>query len=150
MTADDMGGRLWDATSGRLIFNLGDADRRAQALFSPDGATVVTIGSHGFVKVWDVTTGVLLRTLTQSPSATTSYRAGAISPDGKLVAAIDNDGSAYAWDTQTGAALAQLSNEPGKVPTLAFSHDGRWLATRAEMRSASSIPQRGDRRTRWQ
>ncbi len=51
-------------------------------------------------------------------------------PDGKLVAAIDVKGEvAHVWDTATGAVLAELRNDAMGFFSIAFSADGRWLAT---------------------
>jgi WD40 repeat protein len=50
--------------------------------------------------------------------------------DGKLVAAIDLKGEvAHVWEAATGALLAELCNDALEFPGLAFSADGRWLAT---------------------
>jgi WD40 repeat protein len=51
-------------------------------------------------------------------------------PDGKVVAAIDATGAVvHVWDTSTGALLAELRNDALDMYSLAFSADGRWLAT---------------------
>jgi WD40 repeat protein len=50
--------------------------------------------------------------------------------DGKLVAAIDTKGEvAHVWDAGTGAPVAEIRNDASEFPALAFSADGRWLAT---------------------
>jgi len=36
---------------------------------------------------------------------------------------------AHVWDADTGAQLAELRNDASEFPAIAFSADGRWLAT---------------------
>jgi hypothetical protein len=54
----------------------------------------------------------------------------ALSSDGKLVAAIGAKGDvAHVWDAITGALVAEIRNDGPDSSGLAFSPDGRWLAT---------------------
>jgi WD40 repeat protein len=98
------------------------------AAYSPDGARIATAGGDGTVKIWDAATGALVRELRDE--AKTRYAAVATSPDGRLVAAIDTRGDvANLWDAATGERLAEIRNDASEFPALAFSADGRWLAT---------------------
>jgi WD40 repeat protein len=100
-----------------------------QALYSPDGARLVT-ASETAVKVWNTATGALIHEMTAKSDGRTPsdfYRA-AISPDGRLIAAADAAGSVvHVWDAD-GALVAQLRLRADAFPRLAFSHDGVWLA----------------------
>ncbi len=87
----------------------------------------VTARGDGAVKIWNAANGVMVREL-QSGDRTARYRAVAMS--GQLVAAVDLDGTVtHIWDSGTGGLLAQLRNESSTSSSIAFSADGRWLAT---------------------
>jgi WD40 repeat protein/tRNA A-37 threonylcarbamoyl transferase component Bud32 len=104
--------------------------------FSPDGKLLLTCNHNLPTAVlWDVALGKALRTL-QHPGG--GIRAVAFHPGGKLVAA----GGARAspsggvrgfvqlWDVATGKPVGQpLFHEGGNVDALAFSPDGKRLAT---------------------
>ncbi|HEX3482910.1 MAG TPA: protein kinase [Kofleriaceae bacterium] len=133
VTTDSRGARVWDAQTHQLRFALPHGDTAYQAVYSADGTTLVTAGGDGVVKMWSAATGALLRALRPPRQATGSpprYFAVGVSPDGLVVAAIDSQGKvAHAWDAHTGALLAEIPNDGSWNPALAFSADGRWLAT---------------------
>ncbi|MFN0054476.1 MAG: M56 family metallopeptidase [Planctomycetales bacterium] len=89
--------------------------------FSPDGRLLATGDILG-VKLWDLTTSQLVRTI-QSP-----FRYGRsvllFSPDGAELLRADADKVVRLWEVSTGNELLSL-----KTPSncAAFSPDGRWL-----------------------
>jgi WD40 repeat protein len=100
-----------------------------QAVYSADGERLVTAGGDGTIKIWDATSGALMRELRRD-GAKLHYYLAALSPDGKLVAAIDAKGDvAHVWDAITGAPITEIRNDGLESSSLAFSSDGRWLAT---------------------
>jgi WD40 repeat protein len=129
VTTDDRGAQVWDAQTYQLLFKLPHGDSVYQAVYSVDGARLVTAGGDGAVRIWDAASGALVRELRRG-SAKPRYYAVALSPGSKLVAAIDTKGEfADVWDATTGALIGQIRNEAMEFPVLAFSADGRWLAT---------------------
>ena len=88
------------------------------------------------VRVWELSTGTLIRTL-RPPIG--NNREGiifavAISPDGKTVACggvtgtnFDGKTSIYLFDRETGAILRRVSRLPEVIASLAYSSDGRFL-----------------------
>jgi WD40 repeat protein len=102
------------------------------ARYSADGARLVTASGDGAVRIWDASTGALVRTLNQprAHGKPVRYFALALSPDGRLAAAIDTAGTvAHVWEAVAGAPLAELRNDAADFPSIAFSADARWLAT---------------------
>jgi WD40 repeat protein/serine/threonine protein kinase len=133
VTTDDKSARVWDAQTYQSLYTLPHTDTVFQASFSSDSTKLVTASNDGFVTVWDVAAGTLVRSLTHKrlDGRDPNYFMAAMSPDGKVVAAIDVFGTlAHVWDASTGDLLAELSNADGAdSPSLAFSRDGNWLAT---------------------
>jgi WD40 repeat protein/uncharacterized membrane-anchored protein YhcB (DUF1043 family) len=129
VTTDDRAAQVWDAQTYRRMFTLFHGDTVYQALYSTDGARLVTAGIDGTIKIWDATSGALVRELRRD-GAKLRYYLVALSPDGKLVAAIDVKGEiAHVWNAITGAPIAEIRNDGLESSCLAFSSDGRWLAT---------------------
>jgi len=129
VTTDDTCAQIWDARTSRLLFTLPHGDTVYQAAYSVDGTRLITTSGDGVVRIWDVTNGALVREL-KHDGKPRRYLWVATSPDGTLVAAIDTMGEVtHVWDAGTGAPLAELRNNASGFASLAFSSDGRWLAT---------------------
>jgi serine/threonine-protein kinase len=132
VTTDEQNAQIWDAQTNQLRGTLAHGDTVYQAVFSSDGAHLVTACGDGVVRIWDATSGRLIRQLLRDGSKP-RYFVVAISPDDRLVAAIGLGGTAtYVWNAATGAVLAELHQDSSDGPSLAFSADGRWLATAGE------------------
>jgi WD40 repeat protein/serine/threonine protein kinase len=129
VTTDDAGARIWDAQAHRLRFTLPHGDTVYHAVYSADGTRLITACGDSTVKIWDTASGARLSELSHGGRAL-RYYAVALSPDGKLVAAIDMAGEvADAWDAASGELLTEQRNDASRFPSIAFSSDGRWLAT---------------------
>jgi WD40 repeat protein/serine/threonine protein kinase len=128
-------GQFWDVSSGKLLGKLADKDTgdTQAATFLPDGQTLLT-ASEGGVRVWEVHTGQLLKTLLQD-----SYTALAVAPDGKTFVAarggILERATVQRYETATGMPLKETGTAlplGGSFPptnswvvAIAFSPDGR-------------------------
>lgn len=104
--------------------------------FSPDGKTIATGDADQSIKVWDVGSGDLLRTLVGH--ATEEYwRMGigalAFSPDGGVLAAGYDDGAVELWNANSWVRLRTLTESVRggyeMVRSVGFSPDGRYLAS---------------------
>ncbi len=73
--------------------------------WNPSGELIATGNHEGFPRIWDSTTGALIRTL---EGHTRGMQAVAYSPDGTHLATASYDGTTRIWDTATGIALALL------------------------------------------
>ena len=131
VTTDDKSAQIWDAQTSRLLFTLPHGGSVYSAVYGADGSRFVTASADGTVKIWDAATAALLHELTyKHESKKRDYYAVAISSDEHFVAAIDSTGEVvHVWDARTGAPLAEFRNHALEYPSLAFSRDGRWLAT---------------------
>jgi WD40 repeat protein len=123
---------------GRLIGHSGTVNSLA---FSPDGKTLVTgsgnsLGHDDKIKLWDVATGLELATLKGPTGGALSL---AYSPDGKTLASGSGDYNQHGntneqpevklWDMATRQEIASLKGHTYGVYSLAFSPDGKILAS---------------------
>ena len=121
---------LWDAATGvaqRTLKN--DQPWIMLVAFSPDGKIVASASrskyqSHGIIRLWDVATGVASQTMFHS-SHTGSI---AFSPDSTIVV-LGGVSKIWLWKTATGAGPRILEGQEGTVSALAFSPDGKTVAS---------------------
>ena len=129
--------------------DLGRRDRRAtghpsrrhrqdtlpQVDFSPDGTTLLATDGYtdgkgrGTIWLWDVRTGHLVRRWSTSGAICGI----AFSPDGGLVAgglcSPPGRGETFVWDARTGERILTLQGHTDLILDLAWSPDGRRIAT---------------------
>jgi WD40 repeat protein len=72
---------------------------------SPGGQIIASGSSDGTIKLWDVSTGKLIRTLNGDSSAVTSLT---ISPDSKTLASNNSNQTIQLWHLETGQQLRSL------------------------------------------
>ncbi|WP_051467209.1 WD40 repeat domain-containing serine/threonine protein kinase [Actinomadura oligospora] len=117
--------RVWDVTTRRLLFSTPDAGDFVEPAFSPDGRTLAYGGRSG-IRLWDVAR----RQPTGSIGTHGSIKSLAFSPDGNAIATTSAKNRASIWDLPAGRLHRDL---PGGVAgKVAYSSDGRYLATSAE------------------
>jgi WD40 repeat protein len=100
--------------------------------FRPDGKSLVTAGTDGMVRVWDVPGK---KEIKHFHVRVGEVNAMALSPDGKMVAVAGGTvwhpkkpGGVRIWDLNTGLQLAERGPLDCGVSCLCFSHDGVGLA----------------------
>ena len=111
--------------------------------YAPDGRTVVSGATDMVVRLWDVRSGTQKAALKGHSGAIYSV---AFSPDGLTVASGSHDKTVRLWNVETGQQLgvfvghsddirigpkAILAEDPGNVSSVAFSPDGRMIASGA-------------------
>ncbi|MDZ8264568.1 eIF2A-related protein, partial [Nostoc sp. ChiQUE01b] len=77
-------------------------------------------------KLWDVSTGKAIKTLTGHSSRVNSV---VFSPDGKTLASGSADNTIKLWDVSTGKAMKTLTGHSSRVISVVFSPDGKTLAS---------------------
>lgn len=123
---------IHDAQSGERRWTINTHGRAANSLaFSPDGKTLAVTGGPGrTVELWDTGTQALWRTLRDSGSVPKRLD---FAPDGRTLAVAGDDGSVTVWDAKDGRQLTQFGAHDEAIIALAYSPDGRVLATGASL-----------------
>jgi WD40 repeat protein/serine/threonine protein kinase len=94
--------------------------------FSSDGRHLASASHDRTVRVWDVTTGDVVRTLTRHTDVVYGV---AYSPDGTRLATASWDRTVRVWDAADGRELLTFRGHEEPVNRVAFSPDGRRLAS---------------------
>jgi WD40 repeat protein/class 3 adenylate cyclase len=118
--------RVWNAQTGEQVHQfVSDRANFHDAIYSPDGRTILTAGENG-VRLWDAETGEGIR---QFGDILYVYRA-TFSPDGKyiLTSASSEDGKVRLWEASTGELLREYPTAPGgDMGSVDFSPDGKYI-----------------------
>lgn len=134
---DDGAVGLWRVEEGSLRW-LAPGHRRwvTDVAFVKGGKTLVTGSGDGTVSTWDVASGKRRAALQSRHPILTL----AITPDGRTVATGGGGNTVRLWDTTTGRLKRVVKGDAGpeardhpplisQVLDVAYSPDGRWLAT---------------------
>jgi WD40 repeat protein len=118
-----------DAQKGRLRFRLPhDGAVNGLAFGGPEGTWLASASEDKTVRLWDVRTGKLLRTIGAHEDATRDL---VFSADGRLLATAGWDEVVRLWDATTGQEIEPAFEHHSGIWAVALSPDGRRLATAA-------------------
>ena len=135
LSVPDATTRIWDASNGRL---LGSFENEWRPVLSPSGQRVASLhwGAHLDVTaaVRNISTGKLVSMAGQNWPGWPEYDAHVpgpvvFSPDEERVIAAFRDIPMQIWNANDGQVLATFTRSQGPLMTVAFSPDGRHVAT---------------------
>ena len=130
--------KVWDVADGRAVFTAPGQRGGVTALaFSPDGARLTAAEGDPMsdkpadLRVLDAATGSVVRTL-HGPTGVVN--GVAFSPDGNTLVAAGGAyraavGTIKAWEADTGKELPPFPGHGRGISDIAFSADGKYLAT---------------------
>ncbi|MFD9410261.1 hypothetical protein ACFWBN_25060 [Streptomyces sp. NPDC059989] len=128
VTADDEIVHRWDTATGELAGSplIGEVKTM---LCRSDGSILAALRTRHTLRLWDLATSAsigkpLIETLPETIGA-------AFSADGALLATTVRE-ETLLWDTATGTVACRLPEAAGRGDTMAFSLDGRLLATMSD------------------
>ncbi|MBZ8179753.1 CHAT domain-containing protein [Oscillatoria salina] len=133
--------RLWNLETGELCQRLEAHNPETNlnsilcVAFSPDGKTLASSSNmefnEGTIKLWDVNTGKVQRSLNKSFFNLPAIRVSSVafSPDGKYLASGHIGTDIKIWDLASGKEEHTLRGHGWEVSSVAFSADGRFLVS---------------------
>jgi WD40 repeat protein len=110
----------------KLVAQIGHTSFVWSVAFSPDGTKVLTGSWDNTARLWDVSTGALVRAFEGHSEWVYSV---AFSPDGTKVLTGSDDKTAWLWDASTGALVRAFEGHSEGVYSVAFSPDGTKVLT---------------------
>ena len=117
--------QLWNLRTGELLTEIeAHANTINTLTFTPDGRTLVSGSRDRSIKLWRSGTGELLNTL----EGAGNVNAIAVHSSGALFASGSQEGIRL-WDMETGEIINPFTGYSDWVEALAFSPDGRMLAS---------------------
>jgi WD40 repeat protein/serine/threonine protein kinase len=94
------------------------------AVFSPDGARILTASRDNTARLWDASSGKLMASFAHQDGVTHA----AFSPDGARILTASVDHSAKLWEASSGKLIASFAHQD-RVSDAEFSADGRHILT---------------------
>jgi WD40 repeat protein len=96
---------------------------------NPGGTRIASVSHDRSIKLWDLESGKLLRTITNTGGYANAI---SFSPDGRRLVHGAEDKTVRIWDAETGAALRTITGHTGYVNEARYSPDGKRIASCAD------------------
>ena len=116
--------QLWDVSTQTKIATF--EGQVSSVAFSPDGTKLASGSMDKTVKLWEISTGKNINTLT---GHTELPRSVAFSSDGTKLASGSMDKTIKLWEVSTGENISTFTGHTDRVESIAFSPDGTKLAS---------------------
>jgi WD40 repeat protein/serine/threonine protein kinase len=160
--------RVLDVLTGQVVLELAREEPRPnggrpvrtppapyKVVFSGDGKLMAVIDVVGIVRVCDVRTGKVVFSTAEDTRRASNRLVGstAFSADGKYLAialgAVNEPGTVDVWDTSTARRVGTLTHHTGQMRSVAFSPNGKLLASAGMDRTIKVWPMPASDRAVW-
>ena len=122
---DDCTARIWDVETGECLRTLAsEGSYIMEVAFSPDGGRLATAGGNGRADLWEVATGLHLRSFAHEGN----IHAMAFDPNGSILVTGSSTASLKFWDVAENASVGPSLTFPAGSRNLAFHPDGTAVA----------------------
>lgn len=120
--------RMWDLLQQRPLATLTRFDNLIYTVaISPDGQTLASGDNIGVVKLWDLSTGKLIRTVPGAHANTVTKLV--FTPDGNTLISASRDRTIKLWNASSGELVRTLTGHNNWVNTIAINPNGQTLAS---------------------
>lgn len=109
---------IWSRITGKVLHNLPHEIGVPAVDFSPNGKQVVTGAYDGKVRIWDITSGSLLKTFKCNKGTIWSVD---FSPIGKYIAAGGDDDKVSIWNINSGKILYEFKEAEHNIWEVVFN-----------------------------
>lgn len=144
---ESRGLKIFDANSGEIIKNMSKILYRDMLIlqssnfsieksvsWSPDSKYIVS-GSYygnlevwnGNVKIWDVNSGICIKTIKVIEKTHSNVRSVSWSPDGKYIVIVHEEGYVYIWDVNSRKCIQNLTRCLEHAYSVSWSPDGKYI-----------------------
>ncbi len=124
---------LWSVSPMQLMKNFTHDEAFNSIAYSPDGKTVASGTKNGSVKIWDVSTGKRIQTISGHNSE--KIYTAAFQPDSAIIT-IGTKSEIQLWNVQTGDLVKTVPEPRYNVYSVKYSDDNQLIATGGESKKA--------------
>lgn len=118
---------VWDTMTGKLLHQLeGHKEFINNAIFSPDGRTIVSTSFDKTIRIWDITKGQTTHILEGHSKFVSTI---AFSSDGKRIVSAARDNTVRIWDVLTGSLIHVLYGHTNEVYDASFDCTNQFVAS---------------------
>lgn len=118
---------IWRVSDGKALHTMYHDNSVTGISISPDEKYLVSVGLDKNIHLWNPISGDWYRTIKDNDW----INAVAFSPDKSTIATGGDDNIVKLWDVSTGKKIIAINNHSGRILALAYSKDGKYLASSA-------------------
>lgn len=115
-----------NAQERELVIRQGHREMINEVLYSADGQHIYTAGEDHVIKVWEVNSGIDIRTFSGHQAG---VRSMALSADGRQLISGDASGKVLVWDTQSGDMVTSFDAHEDAINEIKYMPDGSSFLT---------------------
>lgn len=118
--------KIWNIDTGEEHKRIDTDNLVKHVAYSPDGQYIVAATDNDILRLWNATTGVLVREMVGHAKGINYV---AFSPNGEYIVSASEDSTVRIWNVETGIEILKLDQNAGRVFCAAFSPDGTRVVT---------------------